>query len=81
MPKCNMQGNNGNTTQCLKKYSNFLSETASLMAGRGNGFEVVSVHDSLGKWSTNGLKMEPLKELATNPIDLAGACAVHYSCV
>lgn len=51
------------------------------MAGEGNGFEVVTVHDSLGKWSTYGLKMEPLKELATNLIDLAVAWAVHYSCV
>lgn len=44
------------------------------MAGGGNDFEVVSVHDSWGKWSTYGLKMEPLKELATNLVDLAVAC-------
>lgn len=45
------------------------------------GFEVVSVHESPGRWATHGLKTEPLKELATNLEDLAEAGGEHYSCV
>lgn len=73
IPECYVQNDNSNMTQCLKtiqqSHSNCLLE-AALPSWQGGVKDFAVDVASRGRWPTDGLKTETLRELATTLADL-----------